>query len=550
MQPEAASASPVMRNTVVLQNCSVSATRGPASDNGKRLVTTIWELFAEFGEWPTAGQVANRLDRLYDLAFEDALPDVPAELLYGVHPRRMPSDDETIGLTLVGAAAVEGSAEDLRLVVAAVELAARMQQTCEPPLASRDTELSFTASDLAGEVQMPTDRRALPLARVGALLRTENWGWKSASHGAAPDEWSFSIDRRVRRFRGVADLADFWTRAHPPSQPAPAQLAGYVAEVAPAVTRLGALADPAAAKTNSRSSVTKRTVFLVHGRDHDGRDALIELLRAFDLRVINWREAASRAGGGGTPYTGDIVRAGMDMADAVVVLLTPDDVGYVRPAFRQDRDGADELRPTGQARLNVIFEAGMAMALGRERVVMVEVGATRGLSDTAGIHTIRLRDHVESRKDFAARLRDAGLTVDTDGEKWRTVGIFDRPPLTASELALEAERASGRPDQRGGQPQPNEGTTRLTDTLVASRLGRLDTPYSTDVVGEVTNESTASLNVVLLGATFFDPAGRIVGTASGSVNGLAGGATKAFRLTSVGVVEEAATFNVQSNGEM
>ncbi len=86
------------------------------------------------------------------------------------------------------------------------------------------------------------------------------------------------------------------------------------------------------------------------------------------------------------------------------------------------------------------------MALGRGRVVLVEVGVTRGLSDTAGIHTIRLTDDAESRKDLAARLRDAGLTVDTDGEQWRTAGTFERPHLMPSNLTSEVAESSHRPD--------------------------------------------------------------------------------------------------------
>ncbi len=517
----------------------------PGSQDARRLVQTVWDLFEQVCNWPTVGQVANRLDRGHDLAFEEALPDVSAALLYGVHPARMPSDDEIIGLTLAGAAAAEGSSEDVRLAVAAVGLAADMQRSWEQPLASPGVELSFAAADLTRRALVPAAGRAVLLARVGVLLRTDNWGWKSASHGVTPEAWSFSLDRRVRRFRGVADVADFWARAHPPSQPAPG-----VTDGTRMPDQLEGPAGPAADPTDSRSNVTKRIVFLVHGRDLEARDALIELLHGFDLRVVTWREAASRAGEGGTPYTGDIVRAGMDMADAVVVLLTPDDVGYVRPKFRQHRDGADELRPTGQARLNVIFEAGMAMALGRGRVVIVEVGATRGLSDTAGIHTIRLRDDVDSRKDLAFRLRDAGLTVDTDRENWRTAGTFDRPSLGPDDLTLEPEESSVRSDQVGAQTELQEETIRLTDALVASKLGRLSTPYSTDVVGQVTNESTTTLSLVLLGATFLDAAGRIVGTADGSINGLPGGATKSFRLSSMGVVENAVRFTVQSNGQM
>lgn len=184
-----------------------------------------------------------------------------------------------------------------------------------------------------------------------------------------------------------------------------------------------------------------RSVFLVHGRDHSARDALIALLKAFDLKVINWRDAATRAGGG-TPYTGDIVVAGMELADAVVILLTPDDIGYVRPDFREATDGGHELKPTGQARLNVVFEAGMAMARDRDRVVVVEVGQVRKMSDIDGLNVIRMHDNIERRKDLAQRLRSAGLSVDTDGEEWRTAGNFNRPPLTNADLELANQHAA------------------------------------------------------------------------------------------------------------
>jgi predicted nucleotide-binding protein len=167
-----------------------------------------------------------------------------------------------------------------------------------------------------------------------------------------------------------------------------------------------------------------RRVFLVHGRDRGARDALIALLKAFDLKVIHWRDAAEYAGGG-TPYTGDIVTAGMEHADAVVVLLTPDDIGYARPHLREPADGPHEREPTGQARLNVVFEAGMAIARDRRRVVLVEVGQVRRMSDVDGLNIVRMDGSLEHRKDLARRLRSAGLSVDIDSDdSWRTVGIF------------------------------------------------------------------------------------------------------------------------------
>jgi hypothetical protein len=194
----------------------------------------------------------------------------------------------------------------------------------------------------------------------------------------------------------------------------------------------------------SDSEAPRRTVFLVHGRDNEARASMEKLLRAFDLKVIPWRLAATWAGGG-TPYTGDIVDVGVRRADAVVVLLTPDDVAHLRPEYVQDRDDRDEREPTGQPRMNVIFEAGMAMAIDRKKVILVEVGKVRRMTDIDGVNVIRLDDSPERRKDFAARLRAAGLAVDTDDDAWRDAGKFEKkpPPVRTSEPRASSSSSTG-----------------------------------------------------------------------------------------------------------
>jgi hypothetical protein len=82
-----------------IARCQRHELRSAPTADGRRLVEAVWDLFEQSGSWPTVGEAAHRLDRRYDLAFEDALPDVPAGLLYGVHPGRIPSDGETTGLT-------------------------------------------------------------------------------------------------------------------------------------------------------------------------------------------------------------------------------------------------------------------------------------------------------------------------------------------------------------------------------------------------------------------------------------------------------------------
>lgn len=173
----------------------------------------------------------------------------------------------------------------------------------------------------------------------------------------------------------------------------------------------------------------QRRIFLVHGRDMRLRKAMVEYLNSLDLRVVSWTEALVSTGLG-TPYTGDVVVAGMAMSDAVVVLLTPDDLGMVKPDFLSESDGPGERDLSGQPRMNVIFEAGMAMARDRVRTVLVEVGGVRPMTDTEGLNVVRFgRGEPEARHQLASRLQGLGLQVDMSNHEWLSAGDFSAPSV-------------------------------------------------------------------------------------------------------------------------
>jgi predicted nucleotide-binding protein len=176
--------------------------------------------------------------------------------------------------------------------------------------------------------------------------------------------------------------------------------------------------------TPASSPSAKRYVFVVRGRDYAAHEALVAFLKALDLRVVTWDEAV-RGAGGGTPHTLDIVRAGIDIADAVVVLLTPDDLGHVKGDFYDsEHDDPREAQPSGQARQNVIFEAGWAMALDQKHVILLLAGTVRMLSDIDGLNYVRITDDISDRRSLITRLRNVDLEVDDSGEDWRTAGSF------------------------------------------------------------------------------------------------------------------------------
>ena len=142
------------------------------------------------------------------------------------------------------------------------------------------------------------------------------------------------------------------------------------------------------------------------------------------------------------PYTGDVVKTGLEMAAVAVVILTPDDLVKLRPDLLLDEDDVDERELRGQARPNVYYEAGFADAIGKERTLIVEIGNPKPFSDAAGRHVVRYDGSAGKRNALAERLRVAGLTLDTTGEDWLTVGDLDSALRAAAEAVQSLDKQS------------------------------------------------------------------------------------------------------------
>ena len=178
------------------------------------------------------------------------------------------------------------------------------------------------------------------------------------------------------------------------------------------------------ANQDFRPSVGTREVFVVHGRNTAARDAVFQFLLAIGLQPLEWAEAV-RSTGKGTPYIGDILDAAFSRAHAIVVLFTPDDEARLRAELRGASEPIHETELSGQARPNVLFEAGMAMGRSEDRTVLVEIGDLRPFSDVAGRHAIRLNNSSVRRQELAMRLQTAGCPVNLEGTLWHDVGDFE-----------------------------------------------------------------------------------------------------------------------------
>jgi len=169
----------------------------------------------------------------------------------------------------------------------------------------------------------------------------------------------------------------------------------------------------------------KKAVFVVHGRNEKARKALFSFLRSISLRPLEWSECV-RFTEDPSPYIGEILDSAYSEAQAVIVLMTPDDEAKLREAFIKPDDPQYERELTGQARPNVLFEAGMAFGRFSKRTILVELGELRPFSDIGGRHIVKLNNSTQKRQELAQRLETAGCPVDLSGTDWHTEGNFEK----------------------------------------------------------------------------------------------------------------------------
>lgn len=177
-------------------------------------------------------------------------------------------------------------------------------------------------------------------------------------------------------------------------------------------------------KKRTKASTRRGTsVYVVHGRNDKMRRAMFSFLRSVGLTPIEWRKAIKLAGKP-SPFVSEIVDAAFREAVAIVVLLTPDDEVRLKKEFQKSNDPQYEKTLTGQARPNVLFEAGMAFGRNPGSTVLVEVGAVKHFSDVAGRHVVHLTNSTESRHELITKLANAGCNVDAGGTDWHSEGDF------------------------------------------------------------------------------------------------------------------------------
>jgi predicted nucleotide-binding protein len=261
-------------------------------------------------------------------------------------------------------------------------------------------------SSWRSRVSAVVDRALGPDSEIAAKLRENSYSLGMFTSDTPASAFRQAFVRGVERAVGYIDAAIFEL--------------GLIAE---ADLRQAAQTAPNAEPVRV-ADPDPRAVFVVHGRNEAARVAMFDFLRSLGLLPIEWQQAVN-ATGRPTPYIGEVLRAAFGRAQAVLVLITPDDEGRLRDKFHGAADPSHDVVLTPQPRLNVIFEAGMAMAWDEDRTVIVELGRSRPFSDIAGRHVLRLDNSSQRRQELAQRLLASKLAVDISGTDWHAAGDFD-----------------------------------------------------------------------------------------------------------------------------
>lgn len=169
--------------------------------------------------------------------------------------------------------------------------------------------------------------------------------------------------------------------------------------------------------------VDPKKVFVVHGRNLKARGEMFAFLRSVGLSPIPWEEAVALTGKT-APFIGESLDAAFSNAQAIVVLLTGDDVAKLKDEYLTEDDLMHERTLTPQPRPNVLFEAGMALGIQQNRTILIELGILRPFSDILGRSVIRMNNTIQKRKEFIDRLKIAQCALEQRDNRWIFTGDF------------------------------------------------------------------------------------------------------------------------------
>lgn len=419
----------------------VPSNERPVPPGEQWLIDRIAEAFLATGEWPKLTVLKRDAARL-----EVELPQV----FYGVPATDFlwrPESDDTVVLSITGLARSSSGQ-------AFVEQFLRVVLLCRDIyLGEGEGPPKITSEEIRSQLGFDDET----IARIQTMIRFEYY--LTGSGGSrSPSDWYYEISDTVQRFRGVMSAEEFFALRAEIVRPvqiwASDPLSGEIQSDEPDIPNqdgqviFDAAVELPSPQENFGPVPDPRNVFVVHGRDLATRDAMCEFLKVLGLHPLNWDEMV-QANGEGTPFTGRVIEYGFSIAQAFVVLMTPEDEARLHADLHDDDEPEHERELTCQPRPNVIFEAGMAFGVHADRTIMVHLGSLRPISDLAGRNVVHLGPTKAPLHALAVRLKAARCPVDISA-----ADAFD--PTRFSGLASLTRRARSPDGVARGRILPRE----------------------------------------------------------------------------------------------
>lgn len=219
------------------------------------------------------------------------------------------------------------------------------------------------------------------------------------THGPYPTPHGvWGVPQGIAQLRGANDIADILVQ----DEFKPRERSSMRRQPEPSSKETAMTADP-------------KKVFIIHGRNIAAKNAVEHFVQSLGLESLEFDQVSADLGG--SAFVGDVVRAGLERAQGIIALFTPDEFSTLRPDHRGTRDKAEDVQ-RWQARPNVVFEAGMAYGMDPKRTVLVTIGGEVSLfSDVGGVHVVRLTN-TSGRSTLRQKLIGMGCAVNERADAW------------------------------------------------------------------------------------------------------------------------------------
>jgi Predicted nucleotide-binding protein containing TIR-like domain len=168
------------------------------------------------------------------------------------------------------------------------------------------------------------------------------------------------------------------------------------------------------------SDQSKR-VLIIYSQNEAARIEISEFLKGANLIPVEWKQIEIHLEKSG-PSIDEVLSVAFDKVQAVMVVLTGDDLVEPGREFVDERNPGRVKAARFQPVPDLLFKAGVAFGMKSTRTVLVALGKVRPLHSLLERHLIRLTDSYEDRKEVITKLQQAHCLI--TGYEWSVKGNF------------------------------------------------------------------------------------------------------------------------------